>query len=243
MEQQSGNVHEQTLYSEASGETVSFMIYLPYNYSALYTYPLLIANDGQDYFRLGRIARTADRLISNGDIEPLIIVGVPYKDKYERYEKYHPDGKHHKSYIQFLTNELLPFLERNYATHQLPRGRGLIGDSLAGTVSLMTALSYPYTFGKVIMQSPLVNDDIIDRVNDFPPFASLSLYHVAGKQETEVETTQGGQKNFIEPNRELMNVIQGMNFDYFYDEFDGDHTWTYWQPDLERALSLMFSLE
>ena len=43
-------------------------------------------------------------------------------------------------------------------------GRALIGDSLGGTVSLLTALQYPHTFGKVIMQSPLVNETVLRAV-------------------------------------------------------------------------------
>ena len=38
----------------------------------------------------------------------------------------------------------------------------LIGDSLGGTVSFMTALMYPHTFGKVIMQSPFVDETVMN---------------------------------------------------------------------------------
>ena len=39
--------------------------------------------------------------------------------------------------------------------------RALIGDSLGATVSLMTALQYPHTFGKVMLQSPYVDEQSI----------------------------------------------------------------------------------
>ena len=42
------------------------------------------------------------------------------------------------------------------------KGRVLIGDSLGGTVSFMTALMYPHTFGKVVMQSPFVDETVMN---------------------------------------------------------------------------------
>jgi enterochelin esterase-like enzyme len=35
-------------------------------------------------------------------------------------------------------------------------------------------------------------------------------------------------------------MIAEKSFSYFYEEFNGNHTWTYWQPDLRRALKLFF---
>jgi len=38
----------------------------------------------------------------------------------------------------------------------------------------------------------------------------------------------------------LNHVFEEKGYTTFYDEFDGDHTWKYWQPDLRRALTFMF---
>ena len=62
-------------------EEVEAIVYLPPHYSPLYTYPLVIAQDGQDYFNLGRIARAADQLIGEDSIRSIIIVGLPYKNQ------------------------------------------------------------------------------------------------------------------------------------------------------------------
>ena len=104
----------------------------------------------------------ADELYEEQEIENLIIVGVPYKNVKDRREKYHPDGSQHHAYIRFLAQELVPYIDENYPTYQIGMGRALIGDSLAATVSLLTALQYPNTFGKVILHSPLVNEYVLD---------------------------------------------------------------------------------
>src|SRR4051794_23934761 len=235
-----GKIKEYSFQSSELQETIQLLIYLPANFSPLYKYSLLIAQDGRDYFQLGRIGRLADELLFNQEIENLIIVGVPYKDVADRRRKYHPDGNQNQQYIRFLTHELVPFLDKEFPTYQMGSTRALIGDSLGATVSLMTALQYPHTFGKVLLQSPLVDQHIFKLLEDFNEGQHLEIYHVIGTQETEVPTTDGKVQDFISPNRLLAKEIKAKPFTYFYEEFNGTHTWTYWQPDLKRALKMFF---
>jgi enterochelin esterase-like enzyme len=227
------------LYSEALQEEVQMFIYFPGSYTPLYKYNVLIAQDGQDYFQLGRIARLADECIHNKEMANTIIVGLPYRDVQDRRQKYHPNGDRNRAYIRFLAHELVPFLDREFPTYQIGMGRTLIGDSLAATVSLMAALEYPHTFGKVILQSPYVNETVLSEVNKFDTTHLIDVYHVVGTEETDVQTQNANERNFLEANRKLSTLLKDKNFSYFYEEFQGDHTWTFWQPDLERALVRM----
>jgi len=240
MEFPKGTIKELTIYSAELGEDVQLLVYLPANFSSLYKYSLLIAQDGRDYFQLGRIARLADEFLFQREIENLIIIGVPYKDVEDRRKKYHPKGSQNQQYIRFLAHELVPFLDQEFPTYQMGSTRALIGDSLGGAVSLMTALQYPHTFGKVLLHSPYVDDSILSAVKNFSEGQLLQLYHVIGNQETEVQTTDGSLKDFLTPNRELSKIISEKPITYFYEEFSGNHTWTYWQPDLRRALKMLF---
>jgi enterochelin esterase-like enzyme len=235
-----GTIKELTLHSRELDEDVQLLVYLPANFSPLYKYSLLIAQDGQDYFRLGRIARLADEFLFQREIENLIIVGVPYQDVDDRRKKYHPSGSQNQQYIRFLAHELVLFLDQEFPTYQMGSTRALIGDSLGGAVSLMTALQYPHTFGKVLLHSPYVDEIILKAVKNFTDGQLLQLYHVIGDQETEVNTTNGNVKDFLSPNRKLSKIISEKPITYFYEEFSGNHTWTYWQPDLRRALKMLF---
>lgn len=240
MEFPKGTIKELTIHSGELGEDIQILVYLPANFSPLYKYSLLIAQDGQDYFRLGRIARVADEFLFQREIENLIIVGVPYQDVDDRRKKYHPSGSQNQQYIRFLAHELVPFLDQEFPTYQMGSTRALIGDSLGGAVSLMTALQYPHTFGKVLLHSPYVDEIILKAVKNFTDGQLLQLYHVVGNQETEVQTTNGNVKDFLSPNRKLSKIISEKPITYFYEEFSGNHTWTYWQPDLRRALKMLF---
>ena len=235
-----GTIKELTIYSDELSEDIQLLVYLPANFSPLYKYSLLIAQDGQDYFQLGRIARLADEFLFQREIENLIIVGIPYKNVEDRRKKYHPSGSQNQQYIRFLAHTLVPFLDKEFPTYHMGSTRALIGDSLGGAVSLMTALQYPHTFGKVLLQSPYVDESILNSVDQFSEGQLLQLYHVIGNQETEVETTDGKLTDFLTPNRALSKIITEKPITYFYEEFNGNHTWTYWQPDLRRALKLMF---
>jgi len=240
MEFPKGTIKELTFQSLELGEEIQLLVYLPANFSPLYKYSLLIAQDGRDYFQLGRIGRLADEFLFEREIENIIIVGIPYKDVEDRRRKYHPDGDQNQQYIRFLAHELVPFLDKEFPTYHMGSTRALIGDSLGATVSLMTALQYPHTFGKVLLQSPLVDDQVLKLVKDFSEAQLVEIYHVIGAQETEVKTTDRRISDFLSPNRKLSKVISEKPFTYFYEEFNGNHTWTYWQPDLRRALKMLF---
>lgn len=237
---QRGTIEELTFHSEELGEEIQLLIYLPANFSPLYKYSLLIAQDGRDYFQLGRIGRLADEYLNEKEIENIIIVGIPYKNVKNRRRKYHPEGEQNQQYIRFLAHELVPFLDHEFPTYQMGSTRALIGDSLGATVSLMTALQYPHTFGKVLLQSPYVDEHVLKLAADFSQPQLLEIYHVIGNQETEVKTTNGTVSDFLTPNRELSKLLKEKPFTYFYEEFSGNHTWTYWQPDLRRALKMLF---
>lgn len=240
MEFPKGTIKELTFHSEALGEDMQLLVYLPANFSPLYKYSLLIAQDGRDYFQLGRIGRLADEYLYAREIENLIIVGVPYKNVEDRRRKYHPAGEQNQQYIRFLAHELVPFLDQEFPTYHMGSTRALIGDSLGATVSLITALQYPHTFGKVILQSPFVDQKVLELVVDFAEPQLLDIYHVIGKQETEVQMTDGKTGDFLTPNRKLSKLMKEKSFTYFYEEFNGNHTWTFWQPDLRRALKMLF---
>ncbi|MED3648355.1 esterase family protein [Halalkalibacterium halodurans] len=236
-----GKLYEETLTSHYLNDELKLMFYLPPNYTPLYSYDVLIAQDGQDYFQMGRIARQVETLIKDGEIRDVIVVGVPYKDVKQRRKRYHPKGEEMEAYTRFLACELVPYLDETFQTHPLSTGRTLAGDSLAGTVSLLTALQYPTLFGQVMVHSPYVDDTVLQAVRAYERGDTLSIYHRIGTEETNVKTTNGEILDFLTPNRELANLIKTKAFTYDYDEFPGDHTWTYWQKDLAQGLITLFS--
>lgn len=234
-----GNIVDDFINSRFLHEKIRLKTFLPNNFSPLYTYQLLIAQDGDDYLQKGKLASVASLLLEKKEINNCIIVMIPYQSIEDRYNKYHPNGTKNNEYIRFLAEELVPFLENKYHTFELASGRTLLGDSLAATVSLHAAMEYPYTFGQVIAQSPFIHTRTLNKLNSLNKPELLRLFQSVGDQETKVETTNGKIKDFLTPNRNFYDLAKEKGIDVYYDEFNGDHTWNYWQENLKKALIWM----
>src|SRR4051794_38363656 len=106
-----GSIQDDVIHSKELGEDVPILIYVPADFSPMYTYSFLLCQDGKDYFQMGRIPRVADELLDQEEIENMIIVGIPYTNIDDRREKYHPDGIKQNAYIRFLAHEVVPYLD------------------------------------------------------------------------------------------------------------------------------------
>ena len=237
-----GKMVEEEIQSIYLNETIMLKIYKPEKFSELYKYHLCIMQDGNDYYQIGRIARLSDELHRSGDIERTIFIGIHYADKADRWKKYHPDGEQQQAYMKFLRHEVLALLDDTLPTYHMGQSRILLGDSLAGTLALQTAIQYPHTFGKVILQSPYVNQTVLDAVKNAAPMHSLDVYHTIGSNETAVTMTDDSIVDFLTPNRRLHELLtkQGAQCEY-YEQANGEHTWKYWQQDLQHALTSTFA--
>ena len=235
-----GTIKDVTFFSNALNEELELLMYIPANYSPLYEYNILIASDGRDYFQLGGIPRLAYQLIDDYIIENVIIVGVPYKNAADRRRKYIPTGDQFEAYMRFLAHELVPYLDEEFSTPQMGSSRALIGDSMAATISLLAAIHYPNIFGKAILQSPYVDEHVLQAVRDAKHTDLLSTYHIIGLREKEVILKDKTVKDFLTPNRALHELFIERGIETFYEEIDGNHTWVSWKPDLKRALIEIF---
>ncbi|SDH72490.1 Enterochelin esterase [Alteribacillus persepolensis] len=237
-----GSMTSVSFYSKLLEHTFDLFVYLPPHYNPLHTYHLAIAQDGRDYFQLGKIGRKMDAAIEEG-ARPTIVAGIPYPSVQTRRTWYHPGSNMHKIYMKCLVQELLPFLEQQYSTWRLPHGRMLMGDSLGATISLYTALTYPRTFSRVMMHSPYVNNHVLQTVRQSDSWHAFEMYHAIGTDETEVKTTAGDIEDFLTPNRQLHAVLKSGNARYHYHEFSGGHFWKYWEKDIPDALRFMFDID
>ncbi|MFS0672030.1 alpha/beta hydrolase [Ornithinibacillus sp. 179-J 7C1 HS] len=237
-----GKMMEREIDSQFLGEKMTLKLYLPEAFSPLYKYHICIMQDGNDYYQLGRVATVSDLLHDEAEIENTIFVGIHYKDRYDRLKKYHPSGEQFDAYSKFLMKEVVPLLDDFLPTYHMGGARALMGDSLAGTLALIMAIKYPNTFGKVIMQSPLVDDVVISHVENATNIQGLDIYHTIGTSETSVDTTKGPEVDFLTPNRRLKELLEQKGLTYHFKEIpDGEHTWKYWQQDMTNALKTIFA--
>jgi enterochelin esterase-like enzyme len=147
------------------------IVYLPAGYveNRERHYPVMYMQDGQNLFDPAtafggvpwRMGETADGLIGEGAIQPLIIVGVWNTGK-ARIKEYTPSrmprlgGGKAEGYTRMLMDEVKPFIERQYRVASGPENTGLGGSSLGGLVTLYAGLRFPHVFGKLAALSPSI---------------------------------------------------------------------------------------
>ncbi len=90
-------MQELKLHSQHLDEELSLPVYCSKPITPLYKHLVIIAQDGQDYFMFGKIGRVIDELGIRA-----VVIGVPYRNVSDRYEKYHPNGKNAKRTCAFL---------------------------------------------------------------------------------------------------------------------------------------------
>jgi len=168
-----GDLRLHELQSRVFRNTRLLRVWLPPRYDAPENasrhYPVLYLNDGQNLFDRAtsyigvewEVDETADRLIRQGEIEPLVIVGIDnaQKDRMKEFLPYRtfnpailrPQGKR---YPEFLIREVMPLVCQHYRIARGPENTGLGGSSLGAIVSLYTAMDRPGMFGKLLLESP-----------------------------------------------------------------------------------------
>src|SRR5664279_1527798 len=190
--------------SKVEEEKHDFIVYLPpmYDERPDRRFPVLYMQDGQNLFdpntcfshgNYWRMGETADHLIGNNEIEPLIIVGV-YNTGEHRIDEYTPvedkrlGGGQADAYGQMLVEELKPFVDHAYRTLPGIQNCGLGGSSLGGLVSMYLALRYSWAFGKLAAMSPSVwwrNRAILKTVSQIKRKPDLRIWLDIGTKESQ----------------------------------------------------------
>ncbi len=132
-------------------------------------YPVFYLNDGQNLFEASAsftgvewgVDETADRLVREDVVPPMIIVGIDNAGK-NRLREYMP----HRSmqpvmwrvqgtlYPDFLFAEVMPFVERDYRVATGAENTGLGGSSLGALIALYTVIARPGEVGRLLLESP-----------------------------------------------------------------------------------------
>jgi predicted alpha/beta superfamily hydrolase len=168
-----GDLRLHEFHSRIFRNTRMLRIWLPPRYDApgneTRHYPAFYLNDGQNLFDRAtafagvewQVDETADRLIRQEVIPPLIIVGIDNTQgdrikEYLPYRSFHPPvlRPQGKRYPDFLMNEVMLFVYERYRIARGPENTGLGGSSLGALISLYTVIERPGVFGRLLLESP-----------------------------------------------------------------------------------------
>lgn len=161
-----GDVRSLDIHSKILGNDRKLWIFLPPGYDKHpdRRYPVLYMHDGQNVFDEftsfageWQADETATKLIEQGRIEPLIIVGI--ENNSDRVDEYTPtryleEGGNGDDYGRFIVEEVKPLIDRTFRTDPAVGATGVAGSSLGGIISLHLLRTYPQVFGRGAAISP-----------------------------------------------------------------------------------------
>lgn len=169
-----GTIERLEVAAPQLNDTIDIDVWLPSNFNKETRYPVLYMHDGQNLFdasttwnhQAWEMDRTACRMIEEGEIQPIIIVGI-HSDPAKRVSQLMPQQAVKDSgleelmqevklngkpvlgdqYADFVVNTLKPLIDSTYPTLPDRDNTTVMGSSMGGLMSLYLICQYPDTFG------------------------------------------------------------------------------------------------
>ena len=210
-------------------------------------YPVVYMHDAQMLFDASTtwngqewaVDETVDRLVREGAIEPVIIVGLANTET--RTDDYSP-GPRGEAYMAFLVETVKPLIDGNYRTKPGRQHTLSGGASMGGLIACMLGWQFPEVFGAVMCFSPAF------RVEDYPDWSQFFTASGGPKRDTffwiyngglELEETLQPGVDHVLAWWEGQGYMPGEDFVFVKDPEAGhnEEAWAKWFPvALRRAL-------
>ena len=184
---------------------------------------VLYLNDGQNLFdparafagNTWRVPETVSWLAAERRIPPILVVGIdhgevrrareylPVEDERNPFAR-RPLGR---QYVDFVTREVVPFVERHYRVSRRTSARAFGGSSYGAVAALLAVLERPGTFGRLLLESPslYVGNRIMLRKARRAPRWPARVYLGVGTAETSKADVN---RETVENVRVLESVLQ-----------------------------------
>lgn len=220
------------------------VVWLPPGYSeGEERYPVLYMHDGQNAMDpttsfLGTdwgIDETATRLIGEGRMRPVIIVGL-YNTP-QRMEDY-GSGEQGAAYQRFVADVVKPLIDRTYRTKPGRDDTAVMGSSMGGLVSFLLAWNHADIFKQAACLSPAFFPETVKLVREAASAPEGMRVYMDNGTEGIEQKIKAYCDDMIAALPEK-GFIQGANFDWFLDQ-GAEHNEKAWAARLERPLLFLF---
>ena len=235
---QCGRLETLTISPGAFDDERDIQVYLPREFRPDKSYPLLICHDGRDYQRFSSIIPVLDNLIYRHELLPII---VAFTNGVQRNIEYGANPQQ----ADFIVQDVLPVLEKNYNIKSGPENRGLMGASFGGVTSLYTAWKYPNVFHRLLLQSgSFVFTDIGDHGRSELWDPVVTFVNALRQDPSDIKGRMfiscGTFESLIYYNRSLAPVFRANGVDLRYVESQDGHNWINWRDRLRDGLTWLF---
>ena len=245
---EAGELRTHELASKFIDRTVKLNVLLPNGYDeATKSYPVvyLLHGYGGDYGeweRVGVVERAAGLPV---------IIAMPEGDQ-SFYVNLHDDAGNR--WEDYITQEVIPFVDGAYRTRAERSGRGVSGLSMGGYGACMLGLRHPELFATVASHSGALGilsgkkrGGIGERIDEvFGPADSSTRkdYDLSDLVKQRVRDGQlphlyldcGSQDSFLAANRHFVAELAEQRVAYEYRELPGGHNFDYWRTHVRYSL-------
>lgn len=223
--------------SSVTGRAECCLVYTPPGYDPARRHPVLYLQHGYGenetgWVYQGHVGRIADRLLSEGKMEEMLIVmGNGMTEAPEGRQVFH-------TFTRVILEDLIPFIESNYPVRTDKWSRAMAGLSMGSYQTSRVTLTHPDLFGWAgvfsgFLRSPRTGEpeDHLALLDDAPRFnKSFRLFYRAmGTEDTYFD-------RFLEDDA----MLAGRPLNITRTTFPGGHDWTVWRRCIHDFLPRLF---
>ena len=234
-----GSLVELVVPSRALRRDCAVTVYLPARFRRTASYPLLVVHDGGDYLQYAAAKTVLDNLIHRLDVAELVAAFVYPVDRLREYAN-------STGHARFVTNELVPRLERDFPLAARPAARCLMGSSFGAVAALSTAYRHPAGYGGLLLQSgSFAFTDIGTDHGGGPEFDEVvkfvNRYRARPRRVAErMFVSCGVYEPLIVRNRSMVPIFSATGAAVRYVEAYDGHSWENWRDRLRDGLSWIY---
>lgn len=233
-----GRLESVNVPTRAFGGKREVVLYLPARMRPSRRLALLVAHDGIDFVRYASLKAVLDNLIHRLEVPQLLVALTQSPDRLHEYAG-------DKTHARFVTEDLVPWLEKKFPLLGNPAGRCLLGASFGAVASLSTAWYHPGFYGRLLLQSGSFAFTDIGESERGPAFKPVvefvNAFRAApGKPVDKIFVSCGVYESLIYENRSLVPLLQRTGMDVRFVEARDGHNWENWRDRLREGLSWLF---
>ena len=248
-----GEVRTVYYYSKVEESWRPLMIYTPANYStAKAELPVVYIQHGggedhRGWMEQGRTAQIMDNLIAAGKAVPMVVVSSNSNVRSRNGgfgSGYSWEGM--QAFRSEMTDNIIPFVEKNYKVRKDRKGRAMCGLSMGGGQSFYIGLRSPEVFANVGVFSTGMFGGIrgasnFDLAKEVPGI--LTDTRKFNQQLDVFFVTCGEQDPRIEYTRDIVKKMREKNVGVRFNSYPGDHEWQVWRKSFHEFAQYLFKGE
>ena len=238
-----GTLHHHLYDSSTTGGPRNAIVYTPPGYDSTSSekYPLLVlchgfGDDQTAWSEVGRMHQIVDNLISQGQIEPLVIV-MPYGHPVSLVNRWTEDygASNSEAMVRDVVQDLLPMVSQHYRVTDAAKHRAIAGLSMGGGHAIEAGMRHPEVFQWVgAFSAATPQGDLASEHKE------LLKHHQEGDSWRLIWIACGEDDFLLERNRKFNDQLNQVGIQHEYVETEGGHQWQVWRDYLPTFLSKIF---